>query len=158
MLLSLIYWYDILFEFVNWRAKCLSCFLVSKCLVLNFSDSRWSYCCRGFQSCGNIWRVARCWWKAWSCTCHMWCWCHICWLASIFLFITILKFGFGALYVTRFLSGSFTTNVVAAAPVLYCKSTLDISNTVREFYVPCFFVKIGPGFYLIHCLICLLIN
>lgn len=30
------------------------------------------------------------------------------------------------------LSGSFTTNVVAAAPVLYCKKTLDISKTVRE--------------------------
>ncbi|WJX18293.1 hypothetical protein P8452_08104 [Trifolium repens] len=28
-------------------------------------------------------------------------------------------------------AGSFTTNVVAAAPVLYCKSTLDISNTAR---------------------------
>ncbi|XP_057423328.1 arginine biosynthesis bifunctional protein ArgJ, chloroplastic isoform X3 [Lotus japonicus] len=29
-------------------------------------------------------------------------------------------------------AGSFTTNVVAAAPVLYCKKTLDISNTVRK--------------------------
>ncbi|XP_058767222.1 arginine biosynthesis bifunctional protein ArgJ, chloroplastic [Vicia villosa] len=28
-------------------------------------------------------------------------------------------------------AGSFTTNVVAAAPVLYCKRTLDISNTAR---------------------------
>lgn len=28
-------------------------------------------------------------------------------------------------------AGSFTTNVVAAAPVLYCKKTLDISNTAR---------------------------
>ncbi|KAL2323346.1 hypothetical protein Fmac_027725 [Flemingia macrophylla] len=28
-------------------------------------------------------------------------------------------------------AGSFTTNVVAAAPVLYCKKTLDVSNTAR---------------------------
>ncbi|XP_027935396.1 arginine biosynthesis bifunctional protein ArgJ, chloroplastic isoform X1 [Vigna unguiculata] len=28
-------------------------------------------------------------------------------------------------------AGSFTTNVVAAAPVLYCQRTLDISNTAR---------------------------
>ncbi|CAJ2677521.1 unnamed protein product [Trifolium pratense] len=28
-------------------------------------------------------------------------------------------------------AGSFTTNVVAAAPVIYCKTTLDISNTAR---------------------------
>lgn len=37
-------------------------------------------------------------------------------------------------YRIEFLSGSFTTNVVAAAPVLYCQRTLDISNTVRDFF------------------------
>lgn len=41
-----------------------------------------------------------------------------------------------ALYEVKILSGSFTTNVVAAAPVLYCKRTLDISKTVRGNCVP----------------------
>lgn len=29
------------------------------------------------------------------------------------------------------LSGAFTTNIVAAAPVVYCRHVLDISTTVR---------------------------
>lgn len=55
-----------------------------------------------------------------------------------------------ALYVITFLSGSFTTNVVAAAPVLYCKRTLDISETVRNFCVPWFSIKIELGLYWMH--------
>lgn len=30
------------------------------------------------------------------------------------------------------ISGAFTTNMVAAAPVLYCKEMLDISKTVSS--------------------------
>lgn len=34
-----------------------------------------------------------------------------------------------------FILGAFTTNVVAAAPVLYCKKILNISETVSSLFL-----------------------
>lgn len=34
-------------------------------------------------------------------------------------------------------AGAFTTNVVAAAPVVYCKKALDMSKTVCRHYFDC---------------------
>lgn len=113
----------------------LFCLFVSECFILSIrSDPWWSYCCGWVQSCGNIRRFACQRRKARSCACHVRCWCCVC--RFVFWEMLILRFVWTDRYRIEFLSGSFTTNVVAAAPVLYCQRTLDISNTVRDLFFP----------------------